>query len=152
MRIRNGQDPQLLARMPSGWAILGNQQPEPIQGCCMLLPDLQDGSAPAQLNDLGPREREAFLRDLALLGDVVLEATGAERINYLILCNQVPELHGHVVPRFASEAPELRRLGPFEAYGFADAPRADVTGPHRELYSRLKGAMDRLLDAQRLVV
>lgn len=150
LRIQADEDPQVLARMPSGWAILSNQQPEPIQGCCMLLPELRDGHAPAQLNDLQPAEREAFMRDLCLLGDAVLEVTGAERINYLILCNQVPELHGHVVPRFATEIPEQRRLGPFEAYNFADAPRADVGGVHRELHGRLQAALVRLLDSNGL--
>ena len=38
-RIRRGEDPALLARMPSGFAILGKYQPGPVRGACMLLPD-----------------------------------------------------------------------------------------------------------------
>lgn len=71
--------------------------------------------------------------------------TGAERINYLVLCNQVPELHGHCVPRFASEDPALRLRGPFEAYDFAAAPVADARGADRELHGRLQAALARLL-------
>lgn len=136
-RIVRGEDPQLIGRMASGWAILSNQQPEPVTGCCMLLPD----PVVSSVNDLDVETRAAFMGDFVRLGDAVLEATGAERINYLILCNQVPELHGHVVPRFATEDPEARRLGPFEAYDFAAARRADATGPDADLLARLKAAL-----------
>jgi len=142
-RIKAGEDPQLLARMTSGWAIVANQQPEAIAGCCMLIPD---PVVPA-LNDLDHAARAAFLTDLALLGDAVTLATGAERINYLILCNQVPQLHGHVVPRFATEEPDRRRLGPFEAYDFASSPKADVQGPHADLYARIRDALARVMAA-----
>jgi len=136
-RLRNNADTQILARMPSGWAILANQQPEAIPGCCMLLPD----PVIAHLNDLAEPDRVRFLLDLSRLGDAVATATGAERINYLILCNQVPELHGHVIARYASEDPTLRRRGPFEAYDFASARRADATGPDRDLVARLRAEL-----------
>jgi diadenosine tetraphosphate (Ap4A) HIT family hydrolase len=136
-RIHRGDDPHVLGRMTSGWAIFANAQPTAVRGCCMLIPD---PVVPA-LNDLSREQRAAFLTDLALLGDAVLAATGSERINYLILCNQVPELHGHVVPRFASEAPEQRRLGPFEAYDFAAAPQADARGRDADLFARLAAAL-----------
>ena len=138
-RIRRGEDPQLIARMPSGWAILANQQPDAITGCCMLLPD----PVVSSVNDLDDGARAKFMGDFVLLGDAVLDATGAERINYLILCNQVPELHGHAIPRFAGEDPERRKLGPFEAYDFPNARRVDATGPDAELLGRLKMALAR---------
>jgi diadenosine tetraphosphate (Ap4A) HIT family hydrolase len=140
-RIHAGEDPQLLAWMPSGAAILGKYQPEPVRGCCMLLPD----PVVASPNDLDHGARAAFFSDLVLLGDAVLATTGAERINYLVLCNQVPELHGHCIPRFASEEPGLRLQGPFEAYDFGAAPVADATGPDRDLHSRLAAELERRL-------
>lgn len=140
-RLRRDDDPQFIARTPSGWAILGNQQPGPVTGCCMLLPD----PVVSSVNDLDPEARAAFMADFVLLGDAVLAATGAERINYLILCNQVPELHGHAVPRFASEEPALRRLGPFEAYDFPNARRADPDAQDADLLARLRKEMQRLL-------
>ncbi len=142
-RLRRGEDPQLIARMASGWAILANQQPGPITGCCMLIPD----PVVPSINDLDAAARAAFMADFVLLGDAVLEATGAERINYLILCNQVPELHAHAVPRFASEDPNKRRLGPFEAYDFPNARRAEPDGEDADLLGRLRAAMDRLRPA-----
>ncbi|TVQ61267.1 MAG: hypothetical protein EA378_09315 [Phycisphaerales bacterium] len=136
-RLRRGEDPQLLARLPSGWAILGNHQPDAITGCCMLLPD----PVVASVNELSGDARAAFMTDFVRLGDAVLEATGAERVNYLILCNQVPELHGHAVPRFASEDAAQRKLGPFEAYDFPNARRADAGGTDCELIERLRAAL-----------
>jgi diadenosine tetraphosphate (Ap4A) HIT family hydrolase len=139
-RLRRGDDPQLIARMASGWAILGNHQPGPINGCCMLLPD----PVVSSINDLNEQERIAFMTDFVRLGDAVLAVTGAERINYLILCNQVPELHGHAIPRFASEDSEARKLGPFEAYDFAKARKADAEGHDGPLIARLRVALDQL--------
>lgn len=140
-RLRRGEDPQLIARMASGWAILANQQPGPITGCCMLIPD----PVVAHVNDLDPAARAAFMTDLVTLGDAVLAATGAERINYLILCNQVPELHGHVIPRFATEDPARRRLGPFEAYDFPNARKADALGEDAALLTRLRQSLSSLM-------
>ena len=150
-RIRAGNDPQAIGRMRTGWAILSNQQPAGIEGCCMLLPDLPadllEGSAcaptPAHLNDLPGGARAAFLADMALLGDIVAEATGCERLNYLMLCNQVPVLHAHVVPRFATEDPTKRLQGPFEAYDFGNARRADATDTDRALFERLRAGFER---------
>ena len=140
-RITAGNDPQFLARMPSGYAILANQQPAEVRGGCMLLPD----PVVPHLNDLDADARARFLLDLSILGDAVRAATGCERLNYLILCNQVPWLHGHVVPRFADEAPELRLKDPFEAYDFAGARKADATGPDADLHARLREELGRLL-------
>ena len=150
-RIKRGDDPQAIGRMRTGWAILSNQQPEGIEGCCMLLPDLPvdllaDSGClptPAHLNDLPHGARAAFLTDVALLGDVVTAATGCERLNYLMLCNQVPVLHAHIVPRFAAEDTDRRLGDPFAVYDFPGAPRADASGAHRELFARLREAFER---------
>lgn len=140
-RIRAGEDPHLLAELPSGYAILGKYQPTAVRGACMLLPKRVVPSP----NDLDAAERAAFFADLVLVGDAILAATGAERINYLVLCNQVPELHGHAIPRFADESPDKRLLGPFEAYDFGNAPLADASGPDRELFESLREHLARLL-------
>ena len=46
-----------------------------------------------------------------MLGDALLEVTGAYRINYEILGNLEPALHAHVIPRYMNE-PEVFRQGP----------------------------------------
>jgi len=140
-RIKVGNDPELICEMPSGYAILGKYQPEPITGCCMLLPK----TVVASPNDLNHADRGQFFSDLILLGDAIMQATGSTRINYLVLCNQVPELHGHCIPRFDSEDPTKRMQGPFEAYDFGIARIADANGTDKELHQRLKQALHTLL-------
>ena len=100
----------------------------------MLVPD----PVVPSVNDLEADARVGFMVDLIRLGDAVLEVTGAERVNYLILCNQVPELHAHVIPRFPSEDPGSRRQGPFEAYDFDDATPVEPGGAHADLVRALR--------------
>ena len=103
----------------------------------MLLPD----PTPASLEEMDRAARTTFLADFAMLGEAVKIATGAERINYLILCNQVPWLHAHAVPRFASEDETLRNQDPFEAYDFGAPPKADATGPEKQLHEAIRSAI-----------
>ena len=100
---RRGELERVIARMLSGWAVLGD--PQITRGYCLLLPD----PVVRDLNELTGEARHQFLADMATLGDAVLAVTGAERINYEILGNVEPALHAHVIPRHASEAPDLRR-------------------------------------------
>ncbi|MEZ6015223.1 MAG: hypothetical protein R3F49_08925, partial [Planctomycetota bacterium] len=131
------EDPCFLARLPSGFAILAKYQPDGIVGGCMLLPD----PVVPSVNDLAPAARERFFGDMARLGDAILAATGAARVNYLVLCNLVPELHAHCVPRFAGEPLPQRHQDPFEAYDFGAARVADPDGADRGLLLRLQGAL-----------
>lgn len=140
-RIKAGNDPELIAKMPSGYAILGKYQPDAITGCCMLLPKAVVPSP----NDLSHADRAQFFADLVLLGDAIMQVTGSERINYLVLCNQVPELHGHCVPRFDAEDQTKRMQGPFEAYDFGTARVADANGMDKELHTNLKATLEVLL-------
>ncbi|VVM70089.1 HIT family protein [Pseudomonas fluorescens] len=94
---RNGANDKVICRMASGWAVMGDVQFLP--GYCLLLPD----PVVPSLNDLDTEARTAYLLDMARLGDAVLQATGALRMNYEILGNSEPELHCHIFPRYASE-------------------------------------------------
>ena len=100
---RQGSLARVIARLKSGWAVLGD--PQITHGYCLLLPD----PVVSDLNALSGDARRQFLDDMARLGDAVLEETGAERINYEILGNVEPALHAHVIPRHQSEDPELRK-------------------------------------------
>jgi diadenosine tetraphosphate (Ap4A) HIT family hydrolase len=100
---RKGELARVIKRMTSGWAVLGD--PQITRGYCLLLPD----PVVPHLNSLTGEAREQFLRDMTTLGEAVLAATGAERINYEILGNVEPALHAHVIPRHASEDPGLRK-------------------------------------------
>jgi diadenosine tetraphosphate (Ap4A) HIT family hydrolase len=46
---------------------------------------------------------------MVLVGDALLEVTGAYRINYCILGNSDSYLHAHIIPRFLSEPEKLRK-------------------------------------------
>jgi len=115
---RAGTDPTLIARMPSGWAVMGD--PQVLAGYCLLLPD----PVVPHLNAMPPGAQVAFLADLARLGQAVLELTGAVRINYAMFGNLEPALHAHVHPRFADEPEPLRTAHPW-AYDWAAARRFD---------------------------
>jgi len=115
---RDGRDPAVIARLGSGWALFGQQQF--VRGYCLLLPD----PVVPQLNDLTAEARGHYLQDMVRLGDAVLRATGAARINYAILGNQEPALHAHVIPRFSDEPDELRTQHPW-AYDWGAAAAFD---------------------------
>jgi diadenosine tetraphosphate (Ap4A) HIT family hydrolase len=106
---RAGTNPTVICRMPSGWAVLGDAQF--LRGYSLLLAD----PVVSDLNALDEERRRLYLRDMAILGDALLETTDAYRINYEILCNTEPALHAHVLPRYQTE-PEALRRGPVWFY------------------------------------
>jgi diadenosine tetraphosphate (Ap4A) HIT family hydrolase len=134
--LRAGADPACIARLPSGWAVLGEQQF--LRGYSLLLPDPVAGT----LNELRGAQRAQVLADAALLGDAVLQVTGALRINYAIFGNLEPALHVHVVPRYGGEEPELRTAHPW-SYDWNAAPRFDVVRDATLLVD-LRSALQRL--------
>lgn len=101
---RQGSNNKVICRMKSGWAVMGDVQF--LQGYCLLLPD----PVVPSLNDLAPDARKQYLLDMASLGDAVLAATDALRMNYEILGNSEPELHCHIFPRYASEEEHRRKM------------------------------------------
>jgi diadenosine tetraphosphate (Ap4A) HIT family hydrolase len=121
--------------MTSGWAVMGD--PQVLAGYCLLLPD----PVVPHLNAMPADQQAAFLADLARLGQAVLDATGAVRINYALFGNLEPALHAHVHPRYADEPPALRTAHPW-AYDWTAARRFDpvVDGPLlADLRARLGG-------------
>lgn len=115
---RAGTDPTMIARLPSGWAVMGD--PQVLPGYCLLLPD----PVVPHLNAMPADGQVAFLADLARLGQAVHEATGAVRVNYAMFGNLEPALHAHVHPRYADEPAALRAAHPW-AYDWSAARRFD---------------------------
>ncbi|MEO1294251.1 MAG: hypothetical protein AAFW75_00320 [Cyanobacteria bacterium J06636_16] len=112
---RQGINPTVICRVQSGWVVLGDVQF--LQGYSLLLPD----PVVPDLNALTMEDRITFLQDMTVLGDALLEVTGAVRINYEILGNSEAALHAHVFPRFATE-PEEKRRKPVWFYDWKSAP------------------------------
>jgi diadenosine tetraphosphate (Ap4A) HIT family hydrolase len=99
-----GENPLVMARMRSGFAVIGDTQHLP--GYSLLL---SDDPAVNHLTDLDWERRKEFLFDLSLLGEAVQRAClddGLRRINYEVLGNTVTVLHGHVHARYEWEPPD----------------------------------------------
>src|SRR5688572_4029828 len=116
---RAGQDPTIVARLQSGWVVMGD--PQVLQGYVLVLPD----PVVPHLNAMPPAGQVAFLADVAAVGQAVLEVTQAVRINYAIFGNLEPALHAHVFPRHANESPALRTVHPW-GYDWTQARRFDA--------------------------
>ena len=136
---RAGANPAAICRVPSGWAVLADMQF--LRGYTILLPD----PVVASLNNLDRSQRVEYLCDMALIGDALLEVTGAYRINYAIAGNQEPALHAHIVPRYMTEPEEIRRGLPWSySKEIVDATMFDHERD-QELILELAGAIQKRL-------
>jgi diadenosine tetraphosphate (Ap4A) HIT family hydrolase len=130
-----GKYPRAVARLPSGWLVLGERQV--LLGYCLLLPDPVVGD----LNALNGAERRQFLADMAMAGDVLIEELGASHINYAMFGNVEPALHAHLFPRHRSEPEATRTVEPF-ALDWTSAP-AYSGAIHAPLGTRIAAAIHR---------
>ena len=106
---QRGENPTVVCRMPSGWAVLGDHQF--LTGYSLLLADPVVG----HLTDLDDSARATFLSDMAMFGEALHACTETSRVDYEILGNGDAALHAHVFPRYVHEPEEYRR-GPVWAY------------------------------------
>ena len=114
-----GKNPTVICRVPSGWVVLGDKQV--LRGYCLLLSD----PVVSDLNALSLEQRAVYLQDMSIVGDALLEITGAARINYETLGNTEHALHTHIIPRYDDE-PEHFRFGPVWFYDWDKAPAFDL--------------------------
>ena len=117
---QRGRNPKTIARVHSGWAVLGDVQFLP--GYSLLLPD----PVVVDVNAMAREQRETFLYEMSVIGDALLSITDAYRINYEILGNTEAALHAHIFPRYQSEPERLRRI-PVWSYDWENAPPFDAT-------------------------
>jgi diadenosine tetraphosphate (Ap4A) HIT family hydrolase len=133
-RCRDGEYAPMVARLATGWVVMGERQP--FAGYCLLLPD----PVVDHLNVLDADRCAQFLADMALTGRAVLECTAATRINYAMFGNVEPALHAHVFPRHGNEPVATRTAHPWAvdwslAPEYSDAPHGDLK---RRIAARLK--------------
>lgn len=114
---RRGENPYVITRMPSGWLAIGDTQP--LRGYCVLLAD----PIVPSLNALNAAERVRYSLAVIRAGDALLALTGAVRINYETLANAEPSLHTHIIPRYAEEPEDKRRMPPMLAYDWGGTRR-----------------------------
>jgi diadenosine tetraphosphate (Ap4A) HIT family hydrolase len=137
-----GLNPTVIARMPSGWAVLGDGQRLP--GYALVL---SDPLVPS-LNDLPLEVQMVFLRDMALLGRAVQDVTDCARVNYGIYGNTDPYLHVHVFARYAWEDPERARVPVWKSYPLDELNAAEhqfSLEKHGELRRKLEVRLLELL-------
>jgi diadenosine tetraphosphate (Ap4A) HIT family hydrolase len=128
-RCRAADYPPLVARVRSGWSIMGERQL--FAGYCLLIPD----PVVPHLNALTSVSRAQFLSDMALVGDAIMAATSAVRINYAMFGNLEPALHAHLFPRGADEPQATRTAQPW-AFDWSLAPEYSVAA-HGDLKRRI---------------
>jgi diadenosine tetraphosphate (Ap4A) HIT family hydrolase len=106
-RCRAANYPAAVARLRSGWVVMGERQV--LTGYCLLLPD----PVVPHLNALPTELRGQFLSDMAMVGDTLLATIRALRVNYAIYGNVDPALHAHIFPRQTTEPEATRTAQPW---------------------------------------
>lgn len=124
-----------ILQLRSGWVVMGERQVVP--GYCLLLPD----PVVADLNALEAGPRAQFLSDMAAVGDALINALGAVRVNYAMFGNVEPALHAHLFPRYRSEPVATRTAQPW-ALDWERAP-AYADAAHAELKARIAASIGR---------
>ncbi|MGM0884601.1 MAG: HIT family protein [Bacillota bacterium] len=107
--IERGENPMVLAKMKSGFAVIGDTQFLP--GYCVLLAYPKVNT----LNDLTIQQRNDYLLDMSLIGDAIQFVCNPRRINYSIYGNSDPFLHAHIFPRYEWE-PDEKKPNPVWQY------------------------------------
>jgi len=86
---------------------------------------------------LAPELASRFMADAQRAARSIRSVTGSERINYAMLCNQVPHLHLHLFPR-GGAGDSNPRVSPWEL----DAPETPMAAAELEaLRGRLAHAL-----------
>lgn len=133
--IEAGADSGLIARLPTGFFVLGDSQQW--RGYALLLcktpvPDLEELEWSARLD---------FLRDVALCSEALFNVLRPHKMNVESLGNGVPHLHFHLFPRYVTEIeptkPVWVQMNPTEETALD--PERDG-----ELVAQLKSEIERL--------
>ncbi len=140
-----GENPTVLARLSSGFAVIGDTQFLP--GYCLLLVDDPNIN---RLLDLPRARRLDFLADMDLIGEAVQRVCSRRdprfrRVNYSVLGNTDAYLHAHVHARYEWEPAELV-TGPVFSYPaeVRGAPEAQLGPQHDALRAELTAEINRL--------
>lgn len=102
--IRDGDRAALIAELDETYALLGENQGS--RGWCVLI--LKQHAE--HLADLDPPRQQRIWSDVARVAGAIRRAFphsgrggGPPRINYECLCNLVPHIHWHLIPRHADD-------------------------------------------------
>jgi diadenosine tetraphosphate (Ap4A) HIT family hydrolase len=125
-----GENPTVMIKMKSGFAVIGDYQFLP--GYCVLLGYPKASS----LNELSLADRAQYLTDMTLIGDAIIKTCNPLRINYSILMNLDHYLHTHIEARYDWE-PAANKCRP--SYFYPKEQRYDTQYEYSdEKYGDLK--------------
>ncbi len=138
-----GENPTVLRRLPSAFAVMGD--PQWLPGYCVLLSDDPDVD---RVSALPKGKQTEYLQSMALLGSAVERACQDKdkdflRVNLEILGNADAFLHAHVWPRYRWEPADLvkRPVWLYPVDRWADTTTA--LGPqHDELRAAITAHLD----------
>ncbi len=138
-----GENPTVLRRLPSGFAVMGD--PQWLPGYCVLLSDDPNVD---RVSALPQGKQTEYLQSMALLGSAVERACGEHdeaflRVNLEILGNADAFLHAHVWPRYGWEPANIvkRPVWLYPVERWADAGTA--LGPqHDDLRALITAYLD----------
>lgn len=136
-----GENPTVIRKMKSGYAVLGDYQFLP--GYCVLIALPRADS----LNELSLEARAQFMLDMTLIGDAIQAACKPAKLNYAVMMNLDIFLHGHIQARYSWE-PDAYRVGP--AWNYPLETRCDpqtyyATEKNIALRETLAAALDKRL-------
>ena len=107
---RAKRNPAVVFQVPSGWVVMADEQYTP--GCCLLLPD----PVISDINSMDENSRLQFLADMVIVGDALMEVTGAYCINYEIRAELEPALYARIIPRYKEEPEQYRKTSAWFQY------------------------------------
>lgn len=143
-----GENPTVLAELPSGYAVIGDVQFLP--GYCVLLG--KDPHAKA-LAEMPRKDRVQFLADADLLATAVEQACREadptfRRVNIDILGNADAFVHAHIWPRYEWEPPELvwRPVWLYDLTSWKN-PATALSDQHNDLRAAIASNLRSLADA-----
>ena len=121
---RAGKNPDVICRLEAGWVAFSDSPF--LKGHCVIWSD----PVVFSINDLSENQRMIYSRDVCRVGDALIKALGAYRVNYETMCNGAQALHTHIIPRYKSEPDSLRKERPAIAYAnpvkLTDMKRAEL--------------------------
>ncbi len=100
---RAGQNPYFIAEFEHSIFVVGNHQFH--RGYTLLL--FKDHVR--DLHELAPDVQAALFRELMTATDAIVKTFQPDKMNHLCLGNEVPHIHWHLFPRYASDPDHLQQ-------------------------------------------
>lgn len=93
LKIKEGTNPYFVKEMETGYVVIGDYQH--FKGYTLFLFKEHE----TELHLIDPVTKMKFLEEMSVVAEAVLNATGAEKMNYEMLGNGYAHMHWHLFPR-----------------------------------------------------